>query len=92
MLDLLSLEEEEGASIRKNPVTHLQFVFVLLVDPGQQLGLASVQGVDEGVALRHQTGLELHAVLLRHNRQTLGQSRHCQGAGHLKGSANPKKV
>lgn len=45
--------------------THLQFVLVLFVDAGQQLGFASVQGLDEGVALRHQAGLELHAVLLR---------------------------
>lgn len=54
--------------------THLKLVLVLLVDSGQQLGLAAVQGLDEGVALRHQTGLELNAVLLeekQENRQEL---------------------
>lgn len=43
---------------------HLQLVLVLLVDPGQQLGFPSVEGVDEGVTLGHQAGLELHTVLL----------------------------
>lgn len=37
---------------------------MLLVHSGQQLGLAAVECLNEGVALRHQTGLELHAVLL----------------------------
>lgn len=48
-----------------NVVSHLQFVFVLLVHLGQQLSFTAVQGVDERVALRHQTRLELHAVLLQ---------------------------
>lgn len=52
-------------------ITHLQLVFVLFVYSGQQLGFASVQGFDEGVALRHKTGLELHSVLLQDNRQRL---------------------
>lgn len=43
---------------------HLQLVLVLLVDPGQQLGFPSVEGINEGVTLGHQAGLELHAVLL----------------------------
>ena len=51
-------------------LTHLQLVLVLLVHPGQQLGLASVQGVDEGVALSHQARLELHAVLLQEETHT----------------------
>lgn len=44
---------------------HLQFVLMLFVDLSQQLCFAAVQGLDEGVALRHQTGLELHTVLLQ---------------------------
>lgn len=39
-------------------------MLVLLVDPGQQLGFPSVEGVDESVTLGHQAGLGLHAVLL----------------------------
>lgn len=46
-------------------LTHLQLVFVLFVYLRQQLGLAPVQGVDEGVALRHQASLKLHTVLLQ---------------------------
>lgn len=49
--------------------TDLKLVLVLLVDSGEQLGLAAVQGLDKGVALRHQTGLELHAVLLEEKRE-----------------------
>lgn len=43
---------------------HLQLVLVLLVDPGQQLGFPSVEGVNEGVTLGHQAGFKLHTVLL----------------------------
>lgn len=50
-------------------LAHLQLVFVLLVHLGQQLGLASVQGVNERVALRHQAGLELHAVFLQEEKK-----------------------
>lgn len=39
-------------------------MLMLLVDPGQQLGFPSVEGIDEGVTLGHQAGLELHTVLL----------------------------
>lgn len=59
--------------------TNLEFVLVLFVDPGQQLGLTPVQGVDEGVALRHQTRLELHPVLLKdseHRQQRLQHRKH----------------
>lgn len=34
-------------------VAHLQFVLVLFVDLSQQLCFAAVQGLDEGVTLRH---------------------------------------
>lgn len=44
--------------------THLQLVFMFLVDPGQQLSLPSVEGINEGVTLGHQTGLKLHTVFL----------------------------
>lgn len=50
--------------------THLKLVFMLLVHLGQQLGFAPVQGVDQGVALRHQTGLKFHAVFLRGENKT----------------------
>lgn len=43
---------------------HLQLVFMFLVDPGQQLSLPSVEGINEGVTLGHQTGLKLHTVFL----------------------------
>lgn len=54
-------------------VAHLQFVLVLFVDLSQQLCFAAGQGLDEGVALRHQTGLELNAVLLQHSEEVGGE-------------------
>lgn len=46
-------------------ITYLKLVFMLLVYLRQKLGFASVQGFNQGIALRHQTGLEFHAVFLR---------------------------
>lgn len=45
-------------------LTHLQLVLMLLGHLDQQLSLASVQGINEGITLRHQAGLKLHAVFL----------------------------
>lgn len=53
---------------------HLQLVFVLFIYSRQQLSLAPVQSVDEGVALRNQTGLELHSVLLKEKHKEPGKS------------------
>ena len=64
------------AAARSLPATHLQLVLVLVVDPGEQLGLAAVQRVDEGVTLRHQTRLELHPVLLRDKHTGAGTAAH----------------
>lgn len=55
----------------KPALAHLQLVLVLFVDLCQQLCFAAVQGLDEGVALRHQAGLKLHAVLLQNSKARL---------------------
>lgn len=44
-------------------------MLVLLVDTGEQLGFPPVEGVNEGVTLSYQAGLELHTVLLRDRAQ-----------------------
>lgn len=50
--------------------THLQLVFMLFIYLSQKLGLPSVQGVDEGVALCYQTGFKLHSIFLQEKTHT----------------------
>lgn len=61
---LWAFTRKPGAPPPTGCSAHLQLMLVLLVDAGKQLGFPPVEGVNEGITLRHQAGLELHAVLL----------------------------
>lgn len=52
------------ASIRSDPLTHLELVLPLFGNLGEELGFLPRQSLNKGVTLSHQAGLELHPVLL----------------------------